>query len=87
MVDESKHVFVECRQNTTFVANEMVDANVKNRKEGLLCKLDVEKVYDNISWSKDGFGALDENVYFYYLLHSLCKRWAIIVLFILQRSR
>ena len=45
------------------VANEAIDLVLKNNENGILCKLDIEKAYDNVDWSfllivmqKMGFG-------------------------------
>ena len=33
------------------IANESIDSVLKNNKNGILCKLDIEKTYDNVDWS------------------------------------
>ena len=45
------------------MANEAIDAMIKRKEKGLLCKLDIEKAYDQINWNciikvlqKMGFG-------------------------------
>ncbi|RVX22063.1 putative ribonuclease H protein [Vitis vinifera] len=45
------------------IANEAIDSILKNNENGILCKLDIEKAYDNVDWSflfivmqKMGFG-------------------------------
>lgn len=55
-IRETQHAFVEGRQilNVVNVANELVADLVGGKKEGLIwaiCKLDMEKAYDNVSWS------------------------------------
>ena len=32
------------------IANEVVDSILRRKESGLVCKLDIEKAYDNISW-------------------------------------
>lgn len=65
VIGECQHVFVEGRQilDAVMVTNEVVDALVGGKREGLLCKVDIEKVYDHVSWEfadymleKMGFG-------------------------------
>ena len=44
--------FVEGRQILTavLIANETIDSVLKNNENGILCKLDIEKAYDNVDW-------------------------------------
>ena len=60
-----QNVFVEGRQilDATLIANEVVDSLTRREEKGLLCKLDIEKVYDHLNWcfllqvmEKMGFG-------------------------------
>ena len=37
--------------DAVLVANEGVNSRIKARKSGVLCKLDIEKAYDNVDWS------------------------------------
>ena len=62
---ESQNAFVEGRQmlDVVLIANEAVDSRLKDNVEDVLCKLDIEKAYDHVSWSflmavlkKMGFG-------------------------------
>ncbi|XP_028088978.1 uncharacterized protein LOC114289449 [Camellia sinensis] len=39
-------------------ANECIDSRIREERPGLLCKLDIEKGYDNLNWDKLGFLAL-----------------------------
>ena len=46
------------------IANEIVDSTLRRKECGLICKLDIEKAYDSISWEflyqamgKMGFGS------------------------------
>lgn len=53
ITSSSQNAFVEGRQilNTVMATNEIVDDLVTNRKEGIICKLDMKKAYDHASWS------------------------------------
>lgn len=62
---ERQNVFVEGRQilDAMIVANEVVDELMSSKKEGLSCKLDMEKAYENVNWDfvdymlgRSGFG-------------------------------
>ena len=46
------HAFVEWRQilDAALIANEVVDSMLRRNDSGLICKLDIEKVYDHLSW-------------------------------------
>ena len=65
LVNPAQNAFVEGRQilNASLIANEVIDLMQKRKERGILCKLDIEKVYDQINWSfilkalkKMGFG-------------------------------
>ena len=52
------------------VANEAIDLVLKNNENGILCKLDIEKAYDNVDWSflltvMQKMGWVDQMVYFH----------------------
>lgn len=51
VIGENQHVFVEGKQiiDVVLVANDVVDDLVGINKEGILCKLDMEKIYDHVS--------------------------------------
>ena len=53
VVSADQNAFVRGRQilNTSLIANEVVDYWQKRKEKGLVCKLDIEKAYDSISWS------------------------------------
>lgn len=53
VIGDCQHAFVGGRQilDAVIAANETVDDLLKNKKEGLVCKLDMEKAYDYVNWS------------------------------------
>ena len=62
---KTQGTFVEGRQilDAMLIANEAIDSVLKNNEIGILCKLDIEKAYDNVHWfflltiiQKKGFG-------------------------------
>ncbi|RVW64393.1 LINE-1 retrotransposable element ORF2 protein [Vitis vinifera] len=66
VVSEDQNEFMKGRQilDASLIANEVVDFWQKRKEKGLICKLDIEKAYDNINWSflmkvlhKMGFGS------------------------------
>ena len=65
VVFKAQRAFVEGRQilDAVLIANEAIDSVLKNNENGILCKLDIEKSYDNVDWyfllavmHKMGFG-------------------------------
>ncbi|RVW64332.1 putative ribonuclease H protein [Vitis vinifera] len=65
VVSKAQGAFVEGRQilDAVLIANEAINSILKNNENGILCKLDIEKAYDNVDWSflltvmqKMGFG-------------------------------
>ena len=66
VVSPAQNAFVMGRQilDASLIANEVIDSWQKRKEKGLICKLDIEKVYDNINWQfllkvlqKVGFGS------------------------------
>ncbi|RVW19306.1 LINE-1 reverse transcriptase-like [Vitis vinifera] len=66
VVSLDQNAFVKGRQilDASLIANEVIDTWQKRKEKGLICKLDIEKAYDSISWDflmkilrKLGFGA------------------------------
>ena len=67
MISKSQNAFVKDRQilDAVLIANELVDSTLRRKKQGMVCKLDIEKAYDSISWKflyqvmgRMGFGSL-----------------------------
>ena len=52
VISKSQSAFIEGRQilDAMLITNEIVDSTLKMKKCGLVCKLDIEKAYDSISW-------------------------------------
>ena len=50
---KAQGAFVEGRQilDAVLIANEAIDSVLKNNENGILCKLDIKKAYDNVDWS------------------------------------
>ena len=53
LVNKAQIAFVEGRQilDASLIANEIIDSMVKEKETGILCKLDIKKAYDQISWN------------------------------------
>lgn len=48
-----QHAFVGGRQITVaiLIANEVVDDIINNKRDDVICKLDMEKAFDNVCWN------------------------------------
>lgn len=60
-------IFLSVRQilDSSLIADECIDSYNKRMKKGILCKIDFQKAYDNVSWEfldytlmRMGFGQL-----------------------------
>ena len=65
VISSEQSAFVEGRQilDVVLIANEAVDTIIRRKESGIVCKLDIEKAYDHLSWEfliqvldKMGFG-------------------------------
>ena len=65
IISKSQNALVEGRHilNIVLLANEAVDSILRRKENVLLCKMDIEKAYDHISWEfvfqvleRTGFG-------------------------------
>ena len=52
VIYKSQNAFVKDRQilDAVLIANELVDSTLRRKDQGMVCKLDIEKAYDSISW-------------------------------------
>ena len=52
VVSPNQHAFVHSCQilDASLIANECIDYYLKSNQAGVLCKLDIEKAFDHVSW-------------------------------------
>ena len=52
VVNPNQHAFVHGPQilDASLIANECIDYYLKSNQAGVLCKLDIEKAFDHVSW-------------------------------------
>ena len=52
VISKSQNDFVKGRQilDAVLIVNELVDSTMRRKEQGMVCKLDIEKAYDSISW-------------------------------------
>ena len=53
VVSPKQHAFISGRPilDASLIATECIEFYLKSNQSGILCKLDIEKAYDIISWS------------------------------------
>lgn len=67
-IDSQQMAFIKERQimDAILIANEAINSRQKQKKPGILCKLDIEKAFDHVNWNfllnmlqQMGFGVQD----------------------------
>ena len=68
VISQSQTALLERRQilDAILIVNEIVDSILRRKECGFICKLDIEKAYDNINW---------EFVYQVLDIMGFCGRW------------
>lgn len=53
LISNIQMTFLKGRQimDAALIANECVDSRMKGHEPGLLCKLDIQKAFDNVNWN------------------------------------
>ena len=53
LINPAQNAFVKSRQilDASLIANEVIDSIQKRKEKGILCKLNIEKAYDQINWN------------------------------------
>ena len=68
VISKSQNAFVKGQQilDVVLITNELVDSTMRRKEQGLVCKLDIEKAYDSISWD-----------FLYQVMNRMCfgSRW------------
>ena len=79
LISDSQNAFVKGRKilDSILITSECINNRLKTRIPGVLCKLDVEKAYDNVNWGflrymlqRCGFSRKVEKMD--YVLHFYC---------------